>query len=123
MAGSSASRYFEIPKYFVFSQKGIFTGSASERDFNYKIVPNCPKEGDKTLRAYIWSGDNCIDKSENVDMKEFPLSEEGHDEMLKWLEEQYLSRDEVMTRIEKQQALAHHITETYFSLEEYLEKR
>lgn len=123
MAGSSASQYFEIPKYFVFSQKGIFTGSASERDFNYKIVPNCPKEGDKTLRAYIWSGDNCIDKSENVDMKEFPLSEEGHGEMLKWLEEQYLSRDEVMTRIEKQQALAHHITETYFSLEEYLEKR
>ena len=85
--GSSASKYFEIPKFFVFGEKGIFTGSAAEKDMNYKVVPNCPKEGDKTLRAYIWSGRNCIDKSDNVEMREFPLSEDGHAEMLKWLEE------------------------------------
>jgi hypothetical protein len=34
--GSSASKYFEIPKFFVFSKKGRFAGSAEERDFNYK---------------------------------------------------------------------------------------
>ena len=90
--GSSASKYFEIPKFFVFGEKGIFTGSASEKDFNYKVVPNCPKEGDKSLRAYIWAGDKCIDKSEGVEMREFPLSEEGHRQMLDWLEEEYLKR-------------------------------
>ena len=27
--GSSASKYFEIPKFFVFGEKGIFTGSTT----------------------------------------------------------------------------------------------
>lgn len=118
--GSSASKYFEIPKFFVFGEKGIFTGSAAEKDMNYKVVPNCPKEGDKTLRAYIWSGRNCIDKSENVEMREFPLSEEGHAEMLKWLEEEYLSRETVPTYIDKQRAYKELVCEEYLDLDDYL---
>ena len=76
--GSSASKYFEIPKFFLFSEKGIYSGSAEEKDFNYKVVPNAPKEGDKTLRCYTWHGRNCIDMTENVDMHEYPLTEEGY---------------------------------------------
>lgn len=120
--GSSASVYFEIPKFFVFGEKGIFSGSASEKDFNYKVVPNCPKEGERTLRAYIWSGQLCIDKSENVQMREFPLSEEGHGEMLRWLEEEYLSREDTRPPYAVKMAQVKEICETYVSLEDYIEK-
>lgn len=121
MASSSASKYFEIPKYFVFGEKGIYSGSAAERDFNYKIVPVCPKEGERLLKAFIWSGENCIDKSENVTEKAFPLSEEGHGEMLRWLEEQYLSREEVLPEYRKRQEFAKKICEEYVSLEDFME--
>lgn len=97
MAGSSASEYFEIPKFFFFKEKGIFSGSREDRDFNYKVKPDCPKEGEKLLKAYYWSGRNCIDKSENVTEKAFPLSQEGYDDMLKWLEEQCMSCPQVKT--------------------------
>lgn len=120
--GSSASKYFEIPKFFVFGEKGIFTGSAAEKDFNYKVVPNCPKEGDKSLRAYIWAGEKCIDKSENVEMREFPLSEEGHAEMLAWLEEEYLKRDDAKPAYVKKMEEVKQICETYVSLEDYIDR-
>lgn len=123
MPSSSASKYFEIPKYFLFSEKGIYSGSAAERDFNYKVVPDCPKEGDKLLKVYVWAGEICLDKAENVTEKTFPLSEEGHGEMLRWLEEQYLSRDEVMPEFRKRQAFAKKICEEYVSLEDYMEHR
>lgn len=120
--GSSASKYFEIPKFFVFGEKGIFTGSASEKDFNYKVVPNCPKEGDKSLRAYIWAGDKCIDKSEGVEMREFPLSEEGHRQMLDWLEEEYLKRPDAKPLYARQMEKSKEIREKYFSIEDYMER-
>lgn len=120
--GSSASKYFEIPKFFVFGEKGIFTGSAAEKDFNYKVVPNCPKEGEKSLRAYIWAGEKCIDKSENVEMREFSLSEEGHAEMLAWLEEEYLKRDDAKPAYVKKMEEVKQICETYVSLEDYIDR-
>lgn len=120
--GSSASKYFEIPKFFVFGEKGIFTGSAAEKDFNYKVVPNCPKEGGKSLRAYIWAGEKCIDKSENVEMREFSLSEEGHAEMLAWLEEEYLKRDDAKPAYVKKMEEVKQICETYVSLEDYIDR-
>ncbi len=118
--GSSASKYFEIPKYFVFGEKGIFSGSASEKDMNYKVVPNCPKEGERTLRAYVWSGRNCMYRSEDVIMREFPLSEEGHGQMLQWLEEEYLSRETVPTFIDRQRAYKELVCEEYLDLEDYM---
>ncbi|MGN0642242.1 MAG: hypothetical protein ACI4JJ_03775 [Huintestinicola sp.] len=92
---SSASEYFELPKYFYFSEMGIYSGSRTDRDFNYKVVPVKPKEGEKCLKAFWWSGVKCIDKSEDVVERDFPFSEEGHREMLSWLEEVFLSRKEV----------------------------
>ena len=115
--GSSASQYFEIPKFFLFSEKGIFSGSCSERDFNYKVVPKCPKEGDKCLKAFIWSGRNCIDKSEDVTEKDFPFSEEGYNEMLSWLEASFLARPEAKTVIDSQKEYAKQLCEKYVDLE------
>lgn len=121
MASSSASKYFEIPKFFVFGEKGIYSGSAAEKDFNYKIVPICPKEGDKSLKAFVWSGQKCLDKSENVTEKEFPLSEEGHRQMLDWLEELYLSKEEVKTLPQRQQEYSDYIVSKYLCIEDYIE--
>ncbi|MGN0665533.1 MAG: hypothetical protein ACI4KF_03300 [Huintestinicola sp.] len=102
---SSASEYFELPKYFYFSEMGIYSGSRTDRDFNYKVVPVKPKEGDRMLKAYWWSGVNCIDKSDNVTERDFEFSPEGHGEMLKWLEEVYLSREETLLPYQKKQKL------------------
>ncbi len=85
---SSASEYIEIPKYFFFSQKGVYSGSKSDRDFNYKVIPNCPKDAKKTLKAYCWRGKNCMEKSEDVVEREFSFDEEGHAAMVKWLEDE-----------------------------------
>ncbi len=122
MASSSASQYFEIPKYFLFSEKGIYSGSASEKDFNYKVVPVCPKEGDKCLKAFVWAGQMCVDKSENATVKEFAFSEDGYKEMLAWLESEYLSREDALSVPQQQQAFARKLCEDYVSLEDYFEK-
>lgn len=121
MASSSASQYFEIPKFFLFSEKGIYSGSSESRDFNYKVVPKCPKEGDKILKAFVWSGKNCIDKTEDVTEKDFEFSQEGYNEMLKWLEDTFLARPETKTVIENQQQHMRDITEKYVSLEDFFD--
>lgn len=106
---SSASKFIEIPKFFFFSEKGIYSGSRSDRDFNYKAVPICPKEGDKLLRASYWSGEKCLDLSSDVVTREFPLTEEGHSEMVKWLDECCLARPEVKLPYKLKQELAEEI--------------
>lgn len=86
MASSSCSKVLEIPKFFLFSEGGIYSGGKYDKSFNYKIVPS--KED---MTCYIWFGKNCIDKTENVESRVYPLSEEGHSEMVKWIEDSYLA--------------------------------
>lgn len=118
--GSSASAYFEIPKFFLFSEGGIYSGSLDSREFNYKVIPLRPKEGEKELDAYVWSGRLCIDKAENVVNKRFPLSKEGYEEMLRWLESECLSRPETSGYIGRQQQHARQLAEKYVDLEDCL---
>lgn len=73
---------FDIPRVFYFESRNIFTGSRGS--LNFRIVP----EDDK-MTAYIWHGFVCHELAEMEASQEFPLSEEGHGEMLRWLEEQY----------------------------------
>lgn len=122
MASSSASQYFEIPKFFLFSEKGIYSGSLESRDFNYKVVPQCPKEGEKKLKAFVWHGRKCIDKAEDVQEMEFPFSQEGYDEMLAKLEEICLSSAEVPTSAEARSEYKRKICEEYISIEDYFER-
>lgn len=89
--GSSASQYFELPKFFLFSEFGIFSGSVSSLDLNYKVIPK--KDDDsKTLNLYIWNGKMCLDKTEESEHTSYPLTQEGYDEMLAHLEAEYLKR-------------------------------
>lgn len=120
--GSSASELFEIPKFFVFSKKGRFAGSAEERDFNYKIVPVVPKEGDKTLECTVWSGRSCADKAVDAVKTVYPLSQEGYDEMLAYLEGEYNSRPEVPAFADAQAQRVRQIRDSYLDLEDYFAK-
>lgn len=83
---SSCSEIMEIPKFFLFTQGGIYSGGKYDKSFNYKIIPS--KED---MSVFIWFGKNCIDKSENAEERKFPLSEEGHAEAVKWIEDTYLA--------------------------------
>lgn len=118
--GSSASKLFEIPKFFLFGEGGIFSGSLDCRDFNYKVIPRRPKEGEKELEAIVWSGRNCIDKAENKESKLFELSEEGYNDMLRWLEEKCLEKPESLGFIGEQRKRAADLADKYVDLEDCL---
>ncbi len=85
MASSSASELMEIPKLFLFTEGGTYSGGKYDKSFNYKIIPS--KED---MTVWIWFGKNCLDKSENAVSKVYPLTKEGHAEAVAWIEETYL---------------------------------
>lgn len=88
MASSSFSKIMEIPKYFLFSEGGIYSGGKYDKSFNYKIIP----EKDKLIVS-VWFGKNCLDKTDNAETKEFEHNEESFKEAVKWIEETYLNAD------------------------------
>lgn len=73
---------FDIPRIYYFESRNIFTGS--RKDFNFRIVP---EEGE--LRVTTWHGFICSELTEPESHAAFPLSVEGHNEMLAWLEEEF----------------------------------
>jgi len=73
---------FDIPRIFYFESGNIFTGSRG--NLNFRIVP-----ADGKLTVYIWHGFICHELAEMEDSHEFALSNDGHAEMLVWLEQVY----------------------------------
>ena len=80
-----------LPTLHTFAMKNPFTGSCGM--FRYRVVPNVvmatPKEvdfGQSTIEAEYWHGLYCYEKSEMEGSETFPLTEEGRQTMLQWLE-------------------------------------
>ena len=80
-----------IPTLHTFAMNNIFTGSCGL--FRFRAVPNVvmktPKEVDfdaSTIYAEFWHGLFCYEKSEMEGNATFPLTDEGREEMLAWLE-------------------------------------
>ncbi len=75
---------FDIPKLFYFEAKNVHTGSRGK--LRYRV---CPEGGE--LLVAVWRQDLCyelvMDQLEGENS--FPLTEEGFDAMLAWLEEEY----------------------------------
>ena len=109
---SSASEFIEIPKFFTFSVFGKFSGRASEKDMNYKVVPEKREDGN-VLNCYVWSGRMCLDKSENVQHTEYPLTQEGFDEMLTYLDNEYKSRPECELMWREKAKLADELSQNF----------
>ena len=76
-----------IPELLYFQNGNEYTGSARTgggKEFRYKMGP-----ADDNIKAEVWFGPFCYEKSEVFAQADFPLSEEGRSGMLDWLGEQY----------------------------------
>lgn len=80
-----------IPTLHTFENSNVFTGSFGK--LRFKITPDVTmmpggKEVDNscsTMLAEVWHGLLCYEKSQIEEKKEFPLTEEGKQEMTDWL--------------------------------------
>ena len=80
-----------LPTLHTFAMNNIFTGSKGL--FRFRVVPEVvmatPKEVDyanSVMHAAYWHGLFCYEKSTMEEGKDFPLTDEGREEMLRWLE-------------------------------------
>ena len=80
-----------LPTLHTFAMDNVFTGSAGA--LRFKLSPQVVKNGrevdmeQSAIRAELWHGPFCYEKSEIEQEKTFPMSEEGRAAMLAWLEE------------------------------------
>ena len=75
--------YEDIRKIDYYLAGNDFSGS--EGDFNFKIIPI------EKLKVYIWHGKYCFQKSKPEVSAEFELTEEGLENVKKFLTEKYNS--------------------------------
>ena len=81
-----------IPTLHTFAMNNIFTGSCGLFRFRAKpnVVMATAKEVDfenSTIFVQYWHGLFCYEKSEMEGEETFPLTEEGRNAMIQWLEE------------------------------------
>lgn len=84
------SRLF-LPTLHTFAMNNIFTGSCGRFRFRAapEIVMRTPKEVDmenSTITAEFWHGFLCYEKSQMEGKEVFPMTPEGREAMLEWLE-------------------------------------
>lgn len=77
----SVSSVFEIPKFYYFESGNNYSGSKG--DFAYKI------EIGERFRVITWHGRLCSDKAEIENEANFDFTQDGFDQMIKWLEDTY----------------------------------
>ena len=80
-----------LPTLHTFAMNNIFTGSCGL--FRVRAVPNVvmatPKEVDfaqSSIHVEYWHGLYCYEKSQMEGEDTFPMSEDGREAMLAWLE-------------------------------------
>ena len=79
-----------LPTLHTFAMNNLFTGSCGLFRFRAKpnVVMKTPKEVDfdeSTIFVEYWHGLYCYEKSEMEGSAEFPLSEEGREELIEFL--------------------------------------
>ena len=79
-----------LPTLHWFAMTNTFSGSCGELRFMAKpnVIMATPKEVDFTQSTIVceyWHGKLCYELSEMEEKKEFPLTEEGREEMQNWL--------------------------------------
>lgn len=79
---TSVSAVFDIPKFYYFDSGNDYSGSKG--DFAYKIIT-----GD-AFKAMVWHGRLCSMKAKIENEAEFERDKNGFDEMIRWLEAEYL---------------------------------
>lgn len=77
----SVSKIFEIPKFYYFDSGNDYSGSLN--DFSYKIITK------EKFRALTWHDRFCSMKAKIENEQEFERTQQGFDEMIKWIEQKY----------------------------------
>lgn len=72
---------FDIPKPLYFESKNAYSGSIGS--FSYKVWP-----ADGELKSSVWLGPYCLEKSDPVETRTFPMTLQGREELIAWLTEQ-----------------------------------
>ncbi len=72
--------YIDVPPLAYYEFGNIWSGSLLG-DYNYKIIPKS-KEEPPVLHTIIWYGALSLEKSEPVEEFDFPLTEEGYEELI-----------------------------------------
>lgn len=80
-----------IPTLHTFAMKNTFTGSLGMLRFRVepKVVMRTPKEVDfeaSSIFVQYWHGLYCYEKSEMEGEATFPMSQEGRESLIQWLE-------------------------------------
>lgn len=80
-----------IPTLHTFAMKNTFTGSYGMLRFRVQpnVVMATPKEVDfeqSSMFVEYWHGLYCYEKSEMEGSETFPMSDEGRENMIRWLE-------------------------------------
>ncbi len=84
-------RQLELQKYHYFEEGNSYAGQRT-KDWEKGLLLRYYVEPDKEaslLRAYAWTQDVCFDLAPDKMSQEYPLSEEGLDRAVEWLEEAY----------------------------------
>ena len=81
-----------LPTLHTFENNNIFTGSWGNLRFKItpSIVMETPKEvdmGQSSMKAEVWHGPLCYEKSDIEADQVFPLSMEGRETMHRWLKD------------------------------------
>ena len=81
-----------LPTLHWFAMSNLFTGSSGMLRFRAKpnVVMATAKEVDfeaSSITVELWHGLYCYEKSEMEGSREFPMSDEGLQQMKSWLEE------------------------------------
>ena len=80
-----------IPTLHTFAMKNTFSGSYGMLRFRVQpnVVMATPKEVDfeqSSMFVEYWHGLYCYEKSEMEGSETFPMSDEGRENMIRWLE-------------------------------------
>lgn len=82
---------FYLPNLYTFQNGNTFYGSFC--GLRFRVTPQTEKgEQDEivgTLNPLVWYGERCLEESEPVAEASFPLTSEGYQQVLSWLDEQY----------------------------------
>ncbi|MCI8537477.1 MAG: hypothetical protein HFF18_02285 [Oscillospiraceae bacterium] len=78
---------FYLPNLYTFQNGNTFIGSF--RGLRFRVAPD--KEGEApTLSALVWYGEYCLELSDVQGESAFPLTEEGREALLDWLEAEFI---------------------------------
>lgn len=89
----SEKQGFYLPNLHTFQNDNVFYGSFKELRFRVRSDKRELKEGGEEvwgMEILSWCGDDCLEESEILNEDWFPMTEEGYQQVLDWLELEYL---------------------------------